>query len=455
MAYSRLSIRSWASIAMKHEEKSQLQKGAAGWFLLATLGVSYVISGSFAGWNYGFAVTNWFGMVIAVALMGLMYFCLVLCLAEMSAALPSAAGGYRISRKVMGDTGGFATALAVLLEYSIATAAIVIFIGQYLEALWGINGPLVYAVFYVVFIGVHLLGAGEALRFMLVVTAFAVLAIVVTLMALVPHFSFANLAASVHFSSDQQNLLAFDEVSIWAALPFAMWLFLAVEGVPLAAEEAKNPAVDLPRGIIGAMLFLLANGLLIVVFIPGAATAVEVGDYGAPLVDALDHVFGEDSVLASIVNLIGLTGLIASFFSIIFGYSRLVFAMSREGYLPRFMSAISSRKVPHWALIIPGVIGFLCSLTGKGELMINIAVIGATLSYALQSVSYILLKRDYAELHRPYRAPGGQKTAYVTLALSLLALTSCFAYDLVAALIALALMGLGVGYYVLLGRRRA
>ncbi|MGH0001995.1 ethanolamine permease [Pseudovibrio ascidiaceicola] len=440
---------------MKHDEKTQLQKGAAGWFLLATLGVSYVISGSFSGWNYGFAVTNWFGMVIAVALMGFMYFCLVLCLAEMSAALPSAAGGYRISRKVMGDTGGFATALAVLLEYSIAPAAIVIFIGQYLEALWGINGPLVYAVFYVVFIGVHLLGVGEALRFMLVVTVLAVLAIVVTVFALGPHFSWGNLASAPYSVTDEQQLLAFDAVSIWAAFPFAMWLFLAVEGVPLAAEEAKDPATDLPRGIIGAMLFLLVSAFLIVVFIPGAATSREVGDYGAPLVDALKHVFGEESVLADIVNLVGLAGLIASFFSIIFGYSRLVFAMSREGYLPRFMSAISSRKVPHWALIIPGVIGFICSISGEGELMINIAVIGATLSYALQSISYILLKRDYAELHRPYRAPGGQKTAYVTLVLSLLALTSCFAYDLVAALIALTLMGLGVGYYVLLGQKRA
>lgn len=78
---------------MSTEQNPQLKKGAAGWFLLATLGVSYVISGSFAGWNYGFAVSSWFGMMIAVGLMGIMYFGLVLCLAEMSAALPSAAGG--------------------------------------------------------------------------------------------------------------------------------------------------------------------------------------------------------------------------------------------------------------------------------------------------------------------------------------------------------------------------
>ncbi len=436
---------------MQQEENHHLQKGALSWFLLSVLGVSYVISGSFAGWNFGFSVTSWFGMVIAVFLMGVMYFCLVLCLAEMSAALPSAAGGYKISRKVMGDIGGFATALAVLLEYSIAPAAIVIFIGQYLEVLWGLNGPLVYALFYITFVGLHLLGAGEALRLMLVITALAILAIAFTLVALVPHFDLSNLKAQATVLYSDQALLPSNPAGIWAAFPFAMWLFLAVEGVPLAAEEARDPAKDLPRGIIGAILFLVVSAFLIVTIIPGATGAYMVGSYGAPLVNALQHVLGMHSVLAKLVNLVGLAGLIASFFSIIFGYSRLVFAMSREGYLPRFMSAISTRKVPYWALIVPGIIGFICSLSGEGTLMINIAVIGATLSYILQSISYILLKQKYADLPRPYHAPGGSKTAFIALSLSLLAFTSCFAYDFTAAVIALGLLGMGLVYYLVWG----
>lgn len=432
---------------MKTVETHQLQKGAAGWFLLATLGVSNVISGSFAGWNYGLAVTSWFGMVIAVAVMALMYFALVLCLAEMSAALPSAGGGYRISRKVLGDAGGFATAIAVLLEYSIAPAAIVIFIGQYVEALWGINGPLVYAVCYCVFVGIHLIGVGEALKFMLVVTCFAVLAIIVTLVYLAPYFDSANLIEVKDGAAAEGGLFSFKMASVWTAFPFAMWLFLAVEGVPMAAEEAKNPAKDLPRGIIAAMSFLVLSGFLIVFIVPGAATASAVGTFGAPLVDALHHVYGRHSFVSSFVNLMGLAGLIASFFSIIFGYSRLVYSMSREGYLPRFISSVSSRKVPHWALIVPGIIGFLCSLSGEGDRMINIAVVGATLSYALQSFSYILLKRNHTDLHRPYKAWGGSITAGVSLALALLALASCFAYDLIAALFAVGLLAAGTLYY--------
>ena len=59
------------------------------------------------------------------------------------------------------------------------------------------------------------------------------------------------------------SFLPFGYVGVWAAIPYAIWFFLAVEGVPLAAEEAKNPKRDLPRGLIGAMLVLATFALLI------------------------------------------------------------------------------------------------------------------------------------------------------------------------------------------------
>ncbi|MDF5281295.1 amino acid permease, partial [Vibrio parahaemolyticus] len=177
---------------------------------------------------------------------------------------------------------------------------------------------------------------------------------------------------------------------VWAALPFAMWLFLAVEGVPLAAEEAKNPAKDVPKGIIGAMLFLLLTATIVVVLLAGAVGSKVIGDSAVPLVDALK--LTGNSTVAMAVNLLGLAGLIASFFSIIYGYSRLVFALSRAGYLPQTLSLTSDKKVPSRALLVPGVFGFLVSLTGAGDLILAMAVVGATVSYALMSLSHILLR---------------------------------------------------------------
>ena len=433
--------------------KRQLQAGTAGWVLLAGLGVSYVISGDFAGWNFGIGQAGWGGFAIAAVLMAVMYFTLVLSLAEMSAAIPAAGGGYSFARQVMGPTGGFLTGLAVLIEYALAPAAIVIFIGAAVEELIGLDGALVYAVFYAVFIGIHLTGVGEALKVMLGISLLALFAIVATAVALVGDFDSANLFdIEVTDAIGASAFLPFGWYGVWAALPFAMWLFLAVEGVPLAAEEARNPARDVPRGIIGAMLILLCTAFMVVVLLAGAAGASVIGESGVPLVDALNE--NGNATLATVVNVLGLVGLIASFFSIIYGYSRLVFALSRAGYLPKALSVTSSRKVPARALIVPGIFGFVLSLSGKGDLMLSMAVVGATVSYSLMAYSHILLRREQPDLERPYRTPGGVVTSGIALGLSLIAMTGVFAYDPKAFGYTMILFVLGGAYFWFYSRHR-
>ena len=427
----------------------QLKKGAAGWILLAGLGVSYVISGDFAGWNFGIAQAGWGGFVIAAVLMGVMYLTLVLSLAEMSAAIPAAGGGYSFARQAMGPAGGYLTGLAVLIEYTLAPAAIVIFIGSSVNELLGLDGPLVYATFYLVFVGIHIFGAGEALKVMMVISALAVLAIIATGVVLLPEFNVDNLFDIVP-SEGGTEFLPMGYYGVWAALPFAMWLFLAVEGVPLAAEEAKDPAKDVPKGIIAAMIFLLFTATLVVVLVAGAAGAQATAGSAVPLVDAL-KMTGNPNI-ATMVNVLGLAGLVASFFSIIYGYSRLVFALSRAGYLPQKLSLTSKRKVPVGALIVPGILGFLLSLTGEGDLMLSMAVVGATVSYAMMSGSHILLRIKQPNLNRPYKTPGGVVTSGISFVLSLIALTGVYAYDVRAFYFTFVLFVIGMAYYALVGR---
>lgn len=431
--------------------KRQLKRGTAGWLLLAGLGVSYVISGDFAGWNFGIAEAGWGGFAIAAILMAIMYFTLVLALAEMSAAIPAAGGGYSFARQAMGPAGGYLTGLAVLIEYALAPAAIVIFIGAAVEELLGFNGPIVYAVFYALFIGIHLAGVGEALKVMMVISGLAVFAILATAVALIGDFDVANLFDIEPTDAlGASTFLPLGFYGIWAALPFGMWLFLAVEGVPLAAEEAKNPARDVPKGIIGAMIFLLGTAVLVVVLLAGAAGAKAIGDSGVPLVTALKDT--DSQTLATVVNVLGLAGLIASFFSIIYGYSRLVFALSRAGYLPKFMSLTSRRKAPTWALVVPGVLGFIVSLSGAGDLILGMAVVGATLSYALMALSHILLRVKQPDLERPYRTPGGMVTSGIALVLSLIALTGVYAFDPRAFGYTIVLFVLGAAYFFVFSR---
>ena len=283
-----------------------------------------------------------------------MYTCMVFGIADLSAAIPTAGGGYGFARRDMGTLGGFLTGTAILLEYAIAPVAIAIFIGAYVGELLGLDGPLVYAAFYTVFVGIHLVGVGEALKIMLVITAVAAAALLVFILGMIPQFELANLT-DIRVNESALGANAFlpeGYVGIWAAIPFAMWFFLAIEGVPLAAEETRNPARDMPRGIITAMLILLMFAGLILVLAPGGSSAELMKNHSAPLVGALQHAYGERAIIVTFVNVVGLAGLIASFFSIIFAYSRQVFALSRAGYLPKWLSVTGKHKVPALALVV-------------------------------------------------------------------------------------------------------
>ena len=156
--------------------------------------------------------------------------------------------------------------------------------------------------------------------------------------------------------------------------------------------------------------------------------------------------------MAKVVNYIGLAGLIASFFSIIYAYSRQLFALSRAGYLPTALSVTNSRKAPTLALVVPGVIGFALSLTGQGALLLNMAVFGAALSYVLMMVSHIVLRVRAPEMERPYRTPGGVVTTGFALVIAVLAVIATFLVDSVAALGCLIVFALFMAYFGLYSR---
>ncbi len=435
--------------------KRQLKQGAVGWLLLVGLGVAYVISGDFAGWNFGLAQGGWGGMFIATVVVAVMYLCMCLSMSEMATMLPTAGGGYSFARTAFGPFGGYLTGTAILIEYSIAPAAIACFIGAYCESLFGVGGWIIYLVCYLVFMGIHLKGAGEALKIIFAITAIAAVALLVFIIAMIPHFNSANLFnIAVSDKAGASAFLPMGYLGIWAAVPYAIWFFLAVEGVPLAAEEAKDPTRSLPRGLIGSMLILAAFALLILFLGAGAAGANQLKDSGAPLVDALVAVYGEHTRLAGFVNFVGLAGLIAIFFSIIYAYSRQIFALSRAGYLPTSLSLTNKNKAPYLAIIIPGIIGFALSLTGEGDLLILMAVFGATISYVLMMLSHIKLRLSRPDMDRPYKTPGGIVTSGIALILALIAVIAGFLVDPKVWFIAAGIYIAFIVYFLVYSRHR-
>ncbi|KUI23955.1 ethanolamine transporter [Mycobacterium sp. IS-1742] len=431
--------------------KRTLKQGTAGWVLLAGLGVGYVISGDYSGWNFGLAEGGFGGLLIAGVIIAGMYLAMVLGMAEMSSALPAAGGGYTFARRALGPWGGFATGTAILIEYAIAPAAIATFIGAYVESLglFGItDGWWVYLAVYLLFIGIHLSGVGEALKVMFVITAIALAGLVIFAIAAVGSFDAANLTdIAPTDAAGASSFLPFGYLGIWAAVPFAIWFFLAIEGVPLAAEEAKDPSRNVPRGILAAMAVLLVTGSAVLVLAAGSGGAGLISASGNPLVEALG-----DTAMAKVVNYIGLAGLIASFFSIIYAYSRQLFALSRAGYLPKRLSVVNSRKAPTLALVVPGIIGFILSLTGQGAMLLNMAVFGAALSYVLMMVSHITLRVREPDMPRPYRTPGGVVTTGFALVVAALAVVATFLVDSTAATWCLVVFAAFMAYFGIYSR---
>lgn len=426
----------YESVDQEYLEKRQLHR-KAGWVLLWGLGVGAVISGDFFGWNFGLAAGGFWGLTIATFLMAIMYLCMVYSIAELSTALPHAGGFYSFTRNAFGPWGGFIVGVTDLIEYVITPAVIVVGIGGYLNAL--IPGVPLWAwwlVSYAIFVGINILGVELTLKVGLAVTLVSIVVLIVFYISALASGAFRwELLFNVPADPGQSaTWLPKGWGGVFAALPFAIWFYLAIEELPLAAEETVDTVRDMPKALILGIFTLLVLSLFTLVINSGVGGgAAAIGQSGAPLNDGFVAIFGEGATTV-VLTLIALTGLVASFHTIIYAYGRVFFALSRAGYLPRWISLTSKQfKTPHIGLILGGLSGFIVAvildLVGTGVVgaaLLNMAVFGAVISYTAVMLSYIKLKNDRPDMPRPYKSPLGVPGAVVGAVLAVLALLACF-----------------------------
>lgn len=415
-------------------EKRKLRR-SAGWILLWALGVGAVISGEFSGWNLGLAAGGFWGLAIATVLMATMYVCMVFSIAELSSALPHAGGSYSFTRNAFGPLGGFLNGITDACEFVLTPAVVVYFIGGYLntlEPLKDIPVPVWWVLFYVVFVFINVIGVEITLKLGLFVTLMAASVLVIFYIGALGKFDPA-LLTNIPPDPGQTAVLPKGTLGIFAALPYAIWFFLGIEQLPLAAEEAHDSGRDVPKALTWGIFTLLILAGLVLILNSGVAPGAQgIGASAAPLADGLKTVFGE-GIFTSALTIIAISGLIASFHTIIYGYGRVLFSLSRAGYIPRWMSLTSRYHTPALALIAGGVIGLGCAaaiqFAGKevGAALLNMAVFAAVISYFLNMISYIQLRLSRPDLPRPYQSPLGIPGAVVGAVLALVALFACFA----------------------------
>ena len=315
-------------------EKRGLRRYAGVWSLWA-LGVGAVISGHFSGWNLGLA-NGWGSMFLATVVIAIMYLGLTFSLAEMSPALPHTGGAYSFARTAMGPWGGFLTGLAENVEYVLTPAVIVYFISSYMSSIFGTSTamlPLWWIGFYILFVGLNIVGVELSFKVTLIVTLLALACLVVFWFSALPAIDFTRWAMNVGaegvaLPEGKGPFLPKGFMGVLACLPFAVWLFLAIEQLPLAAEESVDPARNMPRGILAGIFTLIISAFMILWLNPSVAGigSHKLATSGEPLLDGLKAIYGEG--IAKTLATVAVLGLVASFHTIIFAKGRQIYSLT-------------------------------------------------------------------------------------------------------------------------------
>jgi ethanolamine permease len=449
-------------------ERRGLRRHARVWSLWA-LGVGAVISGDFFGWNFGIAAGGFGGLLLATLVITVLYVGLCFSIAEMTAALPHTGGAYSFARSAMGPWGGYVTGLAENMEYILTPAVIVVGIGGYLGAIFETPeawAPLWWLAAYAIFVGLNVVGVEASFRFTVFITLLALAILGVFWIGALAHLDLERFAFDVPATAGHGRLLPFGGKGVLAALPFAIWFYLAIEQLPLAAEEAHAPQQDMPKGLLLGLATLVVCAFLTLVLSAGIAPGAAVlGRSDEPLFEGLKTIFGA-GVGAKLLALLAVAGLVASFHTIIFAYGRQIFSLARAGYFPRWLSLTHGRRrTPHVALVAGALLGYAVALAihrlgpehPVGAVLLNMAVFGAVLSYGLQMASYVLLRRRLPQLERPYRSPLGIPGALVAFTISAVTLSALFVSDPIYQKVVIGAAvwyALGLLWFALVGRHR-
>ncbi|WP_159467921.1 ethanolamine permease [Dyadobacter sp. 3J3] len=394
---------------------------------LWAIAVGLVISGEYFGWNYGWGVSGTIGFLIATLLVTIMYVTFIFSFTELTTSIPQAGGPFSYAHRAFGWWGGLIAGYATLIEFLITPPAIAFALGSYTHFLYP-NITVLETAFacYVIFITINMFGIKESALFSLVVTLLAVGELLLYVGIVAPHFSYET------FVTDP---MPFGWQGVFAALPFAIWFYLAIEGVAMVAEEVEDPKRTISLGYIYGILTLVILALAVMIFTGGVANWKLLSTIDYPLPAALGIVLGRDSSWTQLFASLGLFGLIASFHGTIIGYSRQIFALARSGYLPSFLGQVNTKfQTPHWALLTGGIIGCVALSLGTTDQVIIIAALGAVVMYIISMAALFALRKKEPNLERPFVVPAYPYFPAVALILSVICLIAIVYYNIVLSL---------------------
>ncbi|MFH6781106.1 MULTISPECIES: ethanolamine permease [Methylobacterium] len=422
-------------------------------FHLWGIAVGLVISGEYFGWSYGWASAGTLGFLITTVVVAAMYIAFIFSFTELTTAIPQAGGPFAYSRRAFGPVGGCIAGYATLIEFVFAPPAIALAIGAYLNVQFPALDPKHAALgAYLLFMTLNIVGVQIAATFELFVTILAVVELLVFMGVVAPAFDLSNFTAHGWAGESTFSLAAVG--GMFAAIPFAIWFFLAIEGVAMAAEEAKDPRRTIPIAYISGVLTLTALAFGVMLFAGAVGDWRTLSNLNDPLPQAMKAVVGDSSGWLHMLVWLGLFGLVASFHGIIMGYSRQIFALARAGFLPGALARVHPRfRTPHIATLAGGAVGIvaiysdsLVTIAGQSltASIVTMAVFGALVMYGMSMASLFRLRRREPALVRPYRAPLYPYVPAVALALASVCFLALVVYNPLIFVLFLSVMVLAV-----------
>jgi APA family basic amino acid/polyamine antiporter len=397
-----------------HEKEHELSR-AVGALDLTALGLGAIIgTGIFViiGEAIGTAGPS---IVLSFIIAGVTCMFSALAFAELASSIPVAGSAYTYSYATLGELAAWIIGWDLILEYGVSIAGVAVGWGQYfnelLDSLFGISLPealanppgeggtvnlpaafLVLAVTAVLMIGVR-----ETAR-----TNTIMVAIKLCVLAL-----FIVLGATA-FTSDNFSPFFVEGEGFGGTVTAASIIFFAYIGfdaVSTSGEEVREPARDLPRAIIGSLAIATLLYILVAVVATGALPFEDLNGAEAPLATVLSEGAGIQWG-ADVISFGALVAITSVVLTLLYGQSRILFAMSRDGLLPRRVSHVNARtRTPVLIIGILGVVfACLAAVVPLSEI-VQLVNIGTLFAFVVVNIGVIILRRTRPDLERGYRVP--------------------------------------------------
>ena len=360
-------------------------------------------------------------VILSFLLCGVICACAAFCYAEMATMIPAAGSAYTYSYSVLGELLAWIVGWSLILEYTVAAAAVAVgwsaHVAEFIQAAgWSVPTPLLHGamsggivdlpavIIAAAVTALLIIGTRESatVNLILVIIKLAALLLFVVLAAQAfdsaRFHPFAPYGFAAHVDADGVKR------GVLAAAALVFFAFYGFDAVSTAAEETKNPSRDLTIGIVGSM------ALCTIIYMAVAASALGAsyfGDFsrtGAPLVfilNSLKHGFAAQVVAGAAIVALPTVILV-----LMYGQSRIFFVMARDGLLPPSLAAVHrTRGTPVLMTLLTGIVVAAMAATLKLDQIALLANAGTLCAFVAVAVSMMVLRVRDPDRARPFRAP--------------------------------------------------